>query len=236
MNVPITDEKGERKEEGCELQDRKGKGEVIPVCVRVRFARAHYSPTQPSKRPVPASRQEPHPNQNANPCSINLSISPPAAATAFIAASLILLLFSTASFSRLAFVLLLPLGATPVINTPPSFGVKLTKPTPRPPPPPPPPAPAAAAEAPPPLLTSRDRRFLTTLHGVPGRADGWVPEALRTEEMDPPDECRELRRVGDADGARVLRMGDVDMCLAPELFARGGLFGRGSDAGVGGGR
>lgn len=169
-------------------------------------------------------------HQNENPCSISLSTSPPAAATAFIAASLILLLFSTASFSLLALVLLLPLGATPVINTPPSLGVKFTNPTsiweftaa----------AAAAAAEAPG-LDTSRDLRFFT-LQGVPGML--LLPETLRMEEMEPPEECRELRRVGLAEGARVLRMGDVDMWRAPELLARGGREGRGSEAGVGGGR
>lgn len=70
-----------------------------------------------------------------NPCSItnnpsrsNVSKSPPASRTAFFAASLNFLRFSAASFSRLAFVLLLPLGATPVRIFLLSSGVKLTKP------------------------------------------------------------------------------------------------------------
>jgi len=52
---------------------------------------------------------------------------PPAALTARTAACDSLLLFSMASFSLLALVLLLPLGATPVRILPLSFGVKFTK-------------------------------------------------------------------------------------------------------------
>lgn len=54
---------------------------------------------------------------------------PPAACTALIAAWLSLLVFSIASFSRLAFVLELPLGATPVKIFMLSSGVKFTKST-----------------------------------------------------------------------------------------------------------
>jgi hypothetical protein len=60
---------------------------------------------------------------------LRLSTSPPASNTAFMAAWLNFLLFSAASFSRRALVLLLPLGATPVRILRLSCGVKLTKPT-----------------------------------------------------------------------------------------------------------
>lgn len=87
---------------------------------------------------------------------MNLSTSPPAALTARIVASLSLRWRSCISFSRRAFVLLDPDGATPVISTFLSLGVKFTNPIvpdalPRgvvavapppisfPPPPPPPP-------------------------------------------------------------------------------------------------
>lgn len=55
--------------------------------------------------------------------------SPPASLIALTAATLILLRRSLASFSRLAFVFELPLGATPVRIRLLSWGVKLTKPT-----------------------------------------------------------------------------------------------------------
>ena len=61
---------------------------------------------------------------------------PPTACTARLAASLKRRLFSSASFSLLALVLLLPLGATPVRIFMLSLGVKLTKSTTAPPPPP----------------------------------------------------------------------------------------------------
>ena len=63
---------------------------------------------------------------------LSLSTSPPASITALTAAWLNFLLFSAASFSRLAFVLELPLGATPVRIFRLSSGVKLTNPTFRP--------------------------------------------------------------------------------------------------------
>ena len=78
---------------------------------------------------------------------MNFSTSPPASRTARIVASLSLRWRSAASFSRRAFVLLDPDGATPVISTFLSLGVKFTNPIAPPPPPlllrpPPPPFPA----------------------------------------------------------------------------------------------
>lgn len=117
--------------------------------------------------------------QKANPCWISLSTSPPAAATALMAASLRRRRRSWASFSRRALVLELPLGATPVMRTPPSLGVKLTKPIPESPP----------SDMPPPLA-SRERR-LRTLHGVPGMLPGSRPEALLTDDTDAPELWRD---------------------------------------------
>ena len=68
-------------------------------------------------------------NQTTNPTLFNLPTSPPASITALTAASLNFRRFSSISFSRLALVLLLPLGATPVSNLALSSAVKLTKPT-----------------------------------------------------------------------------------------------------------
>lgn len=60
------------------------------------------------------------------PALLNPSTSPPASLTALAAISLIRLSFSLSSRSRLAFVLLLPLGATPVKIFNLSSGVKFT--------------------------------------------------------------------------------------------------------------
>lgn len=145
-------------------------------------------------------------HQKANPCSISLSTSPPAACTAFMAASLSRLLLSTASRSRRALVLELPLGATPVMSNPPSLGVKLTKPISPPPALPP--------------LASRDLLCLRIVVGVPGTSPR--PEALRFECVEPPELWRECAGVGDVGGARFLRIGEHERCLAPDEGARGG--------------
>ena len=67
---------------------------------------------------------------------MNLLTSPPALRTARRVASLSLRWRSWASFSRRSFVLLDPDGATPVISTFLSLGVKFTNPIAPPPPPP----------------------------------------------------------------------------------------------------
>lgn len=182
--------------------------------------------------------------QNTKPSCISLSTSPPAAATAFIAASLSLLLFSCASFSLRAFVFELPLGATPVISMLPSFGVKLIKPSssssssspPRL-------TPKLAPPIRPPPTTSRDLR-LRMPPGVLGTDPGPRPEVLRTEEMDPVELCRDWLRiwgcacVGGAEGPWVLRIGEEDMlrCRVPEEGARGGRQRSAPGIGGGGGR
>lgn len=90
----------------------------------------------------PSLEADGYSDSSVKPCSSSrsFSTSPPAACTACRATSLIRRRRSAASFSRRAFVLLEPLGATPVMSTFLSYGVKLTKSTPprlMPPPPPP---------------------------------------------------------------------------------------------------
>lgn len=79
---------------------------------------------------------------------------------------------------------------------------------------------------------------MRTLQGVPGMLPGRRPEALRVEETEPPELWRDCLWFGegDADGARVLRIGELDMLRwrAPEDGARGGRVAR-SDCGMGGG-
>ena len=68
---------------------------------------------------------------------------------------------------------------------------------------------------------------------------GSRPDALREEETEPPELCRccaavGVVLVGEAEGARGLRTGEHDMCLAPDDGARGGRCCL-SDAACGGG-
>lgn len=125
-----------------------------------------------------------------NPSRNNLSTSPPAAATAFIAAWPIRTRRSLASFSRLALVLELPLGATPVMRAEPSLRVKLTKPKA-----------STSASVKAPVLAPRGRLRFRMAHGrgvvvvvVPG-----------VQAVSFPELCRDLWALGE-----LVDEGDVD--------------------------